>query len=147
MLGAGFLGLLTCARSRAPPRAPSAPPNAAVLKAQRLATRGTISYCDVVFGPGGDLLKPYARKDAEKPLQIMKPEARRTPNQFKIIQNETKAASGHRLETSCCQDRENSYPEIISLIFVYHLVDCGCHCNVGATADTFGCWQVGATTR
>ena len=27
-----------------------------------------------------------------------------------------------------------------------HLVDSGCHCNVGATADTSGCWQVGATT-
>ena len=25
--------------------------------------------------------------------------------------------------------------------FWRHLFDLGCHCNVGATADTFGCWQ------
>ena len=30
--------------------------------------------------------------------------------------------------------------------FWHHVVDFGSHCNVGAIADTFGCWQVGATT-
>ena len=29
------------------------------------------------------------------------------------------------------------------LWFLYHFVDLGYHCNVGATADTFGCWQGG----
>ena len=27
--------------------------------------------------------------------------------------------------------------------FWRHLVDSGCHCNVGATADSFGCLQFG----
>ena len=30
--------------------------------------------------------------------------------------------------------------------FWRHLTDLGCPCSVGATADTFGCWQVGNTT-
>ena len=30
--------------------------------------------------------------------------------------------------------------------FCRHLADFRFHCNVGATADTLGCWQVGATT-
>ena len=34
----------------------------------------------------------------------------------------------------------------VLVAFWRNLVEFGSHCNDGASADTFGCWQVGPTT-
>ena len=57
-------------------------------------------------GPGGDLLKRYARFGAKRPPQItnMRPGGSRNPST--IIQNDDEDASGDFLEASCFQHRE-----------------------------------------